>query len=56
MIPASYIVTGRRKGVAVRFRLVALSTAHALTTARELFPGFTLFTASLDPQWEDAPA
>jgi hypothetical protein len=55
--PLPYIVTGRRRGEEpVRFKLMAISPAHAITTAQELLPGYLLSTAVLDPEWDDEPA
>lgn len=52
-----FTVIGRRKdGPPVRIGVIAYSIADAITTARELFPTYLIATASLKPEWEDAPA
>lgn len=56
-VPLRYIVTARRHGEPpLRFTLMAISPAHAITTAQELLPGHLLSTAVLDPEWDDPAA
>lgn len=56
-VPLRYVVTARRRGKPpLRFMLMALSPAHAITTAQELLPGHLLSTAVLDPEWDDPAA
>lgn len=55
--PLRYIVTARRQGEPpIRFTLMAISPAHAITTAQELLPGHLLSTAVIDPEWDDPAA
>lgn len=56
-VPLRYVVTARRQGEPpMRFTLMAISPAHAITTAQELLPGHLLSTAVLDPEWDDPAA
>ena len=55
--PQPFTVIGRRPGgPPVRIGVIAHNLAEAITTARELFPTYLVTTASLSPEWEDAPA
>lgn len=40
----------------IRIGVLAHSQADAIVTARELFPTYLVASASIAPEWEDAPA